>query len=193
MRRLAWLALFALVLVLGAGGWLLGSSDGLRFIAAQLEARGWLTAEAVEGKVLGRLELKRVALRVPGLDLEIGRLVLDWRPGELLRGRLHVSELTGAGIRIAMQPRGPAEPSGRYTGLALPLEVQVDRLQVEDLALRQGEDETLIVRSLTAGGELAGGRLRLERLALDAPWATLDAAGHWGLGPDDAGNLTLRW
>ncbi|MEW6691210.1 MAG: translocation/assembly module TamB domain-containing protein [Pseudomonadota bacterium] len=193
MKRLAWLALFTLILVLGTGGWLLGSSDGLRFIAGQLEARGWLEAEAVAGKVFGRLELKRASLHVPGLDVALDRLVLDWRPAALLRGRLHVSELAGSGIRLAIQPRGPAEPFGRYTGLALPLEVQVDRLQVEDLALRQGEEETLIVRSLTAGGELAEGRLRLKHLALDTPWATLDAVGHWGLGPADAGDLALRW
>ncbi|MFZ5466367.1 MAG: translocation/assembly module TamB domain-containing protein [Pseudomonadota bacterium] len=197
MKRLPRLLLAALLVLLlalvGTAGWLLGSESGLRFIAGQLEARGWLVAEEVEGKVLGRLEVKRVALRVPGLDLEIGRLVLDWRPGELLRGRLHVSELTGAGIRIAMQPSGPSEPHGRYTGLALPLDVQVDRLQVEDLALRKGEDVILLVRSLEAGVQLAGGMIRLERLELDTPWATLDAAGHWGLDPDDAGDLTLRW
>jgi translocation and assembly module TamB len=194
VRRLAWLALFALILVLSVGGWLLGSSDGLRFIAAQLEARGWLTAEAVEGRVLGRLEVKGAALRLPGLDLAVDHLTLDWHPGALLHGRLHVSTLAASGIRMTLPPSGPSdEPTQRSSGGALPVDVQLDRLQIEDLALHQGEDALQIIRRLEAGVQLAGGQMRLAHFALDTPWATLEAAGHWGLNPDDAGALTLRW
>jgi len=196
VRALRWLGrglLLAVFLVLALVGWLLGSEAGLRVLADQLESRGWLVAADVEGKVLGRLEVKRAMLRVPGMELAVDRFILDWRPWELLRGRLHVSELTGAGLCLAMQPSGPSEPSGRYAGLALPLDVQVDRLRVEDLALRRGEDMTLLVRSLKAGVQLAGGMIRLERLELDTPWATLDAAGQWGLAPDAVGDLTLHW
>lgn len=196
MKALRWLGLgllLAVLLVLGVAGWLMGSESGLRVLVGQLEARGLLEARSVQGRLLGRLEVEQAQLRVPGLDLDVDHFVLDWRPRALLRGQLHVLELTGAGIRLALQPTEPSEPAGPYTGLALPLDVRVDRLRIEDLALRQGEEVTLLVRHLEAGAALAGSDLRLERLDLDTPWATLEATGHWGLRPSDAGDLTLRW
>ena len=114
MRALRWLGrgvLVAVLLVLGTAGWMLGSESGLRVLVGQLEARGLLEAGSVQGRLLGRLEVEQAALHLPGLDMDVDRFVLDWRPQALLRGQLHVLELTGAGIRLALQPTEPSAPA----------------------------------------------------------------------------------
>jgi len=209
VRPLRWLGaalLPPLLAIAGLAGWLLGTESGLRFAVGQLEARGWLSAEAVRGRLLGTLELEQAALHASGLDLAVERLRLDWHPEALLHGQLHVRELTARGVRIGLPPTeadGPAEP---YGGMILPLGVRIDHLRVEQVSLAQpspspsvgrvGEGKAAdppLIHHLEAKATLEGGVLRLARLDLDTPWATMQAQGSLDLAPTGPVDLALEW
>lgn len=191
-RLLRWLSATTLLLlfaIVGLAVWLLGTESGLRFAAGQLEARGLLQAETVRGRLLGTLEIEQAALHVPGVDLAVERLRLDWRPEVLLHGQLHVRELAAKGIRIDLPPTEAAEPAEPYGGIVLPLGVQIDRLRVEQLAL----GEQPLVHRLEAEAALAGSVLKLARFDIDTPWASVQADGSLDLVPYGPVDLALRW
>ncbi len=198
LRGLAVLLLALLLAVAPLAGWLLGSESGLRFAAAQLRAQGLLEAETVRGRLLDSIELEQVRLSAGGYVLRAERLALRWRPAALLERRLHVEAMEGAGLRIELPP-APAEsppeaPVEPYAGFVLPLDVTLERLHVEDAALvdAQGGAQT-VLRRLEAAARLAGGRVHVERLDVDSPWAEVHAGGELGLVPEDPLDLRLRW
>ncbi len=194
MRALRWLArglLLALLALILAIGWLGFSTSGLRLVADQLAARGLFEAAWVEGRLLGRMEAEGV--RLPGQGLDIGHIVFEWRPQALLHGRLHIEELTASRLRLQPSPSAPQEDTGPTPGLALPIEVKIDRLRIDDLALRQDGEEMPLMHTLDARLRLAGSILHIEQLGLVTPWAAVQASGQLGLRPQDRVALALHW
>ncbi|MBK7953667.1 MAG: translocation/assembly module TamB domain-containing protein [Candidatus Accumulibacter sp.] len=126
-----WLAALCAPLALLAGiGWLLASEGGLRLGCRMLEdlAGGQLTLMEPAGALLGPLSLQSVHWRDETLDVQVQDLQLDWRLGELLDGRLVVSRLAAASVRVANV--ASSEPTRLPDSLELPLPVEVEQLTV---------------------------------------------------------------
>lgn len=135
------LPLVALVLALAV---LCTTTLGLRLLAdsATTLALGFgvqLRFHGVEGRLLGPLRIDRVDVRTAGGGVEIDALDVDWAPGELLRGTLRVHALTAARLRII--PGAKSEPAPPPLRIALPLALQVERLQLDRLVLAGGEPQ----------------------------------------------------
>jgi translocation and assembly module TamB len=100
---------------------------------------------------------------------------LDWRPVSLLSGRLHVTDLEAADIRLDRLPEGsPSEkapetsPPASLEIPSLPVDVQIDRVRVTDITLAEavvGEAMELDLSGQVAAeaGATVRTDLRLER------------------------------
>ncbi len=129
--RRRWLAaLGALLAVLAGFAWLLASESGLRVTCRLLErlGAGQLMLTEPAGVLLGPLSLQSVHWRDETLDVQVQDLQIEWRPRELLRGRLVVSRIAAANLRVANV--ASSEPTILPDSLELPLPIEVEQLSV---------------------------------------------------------------
>jgi len=205
LRPLRWLmslSLVTLTLVVLLLAFVLGTQTGLRTVFAVADdlAPGLLQVDRVEGRVLGRLELDGFALSLPGLEVSVGSLLLDWRPGNLLIGRLQVREFSGSDIQVVTEPakEKPASEPFELPSIKLPIAIAIEQLLVERLSYRQAgappASEIKLTRaelSATATGD----RVDLRRLAaeLSQPEARARAAGQVQLDGAYPIALSLDW
>ncbi|MEF8722800.1 MAG: translocation/assembly module TamB domain-containing protein [Candidatus Accumulibacter delftensis] len=186
-RRWLWLApLAALLALLAALAWLLGSEAGFRLSCRGLEqlAGGQLTLTAPTGSLAGSLTVQSIHWRDATLDVQLQELQFDWRPAELLQKRLSVARLAVASLRFASLPSD--EPSTLPDSLRLPLPVDIEQLrvgsiEVGDYALPEGKVAP-VVEALEA--TLSSDGLLHRVAALRASVSGLAVSGELSLAAD---------
>src|SRR3954471_2181761 len=105
-RRWPWilLALVAalVVLAVAAVAWLLGTSQGARFVTGHVTrlAGDGVKLEGVEGRLGGRLSIARVEVSRPDLYARVDDLVMDTTPWSPLQGTLVVHQLTAKSVEL---------------------------------------------------------------------------------------------
>jgi translocation and assembly module TamB len=85
-----------------------------------------LSLDEPAGALSGSFSLQSAHWRSETLDIQVQDLQVDWRPVELLRGRLVVSRLAAASLRIANV--ASSEPVAVPDSLRLPLAVEVEQM-----------------------------------------------------------------
>ncbi len=200
LLRLAGALLLVLLLTLG---FVLGTQTGLRVAVAVAQelAPERVSIGRVEGRLLGKLTLGEVTLDLPGLALDLGHLHLDWRPARLLRGQLHIVDLSVADLDIVTAPppadKPPSEPF-ELPQIRLPIGIDVERVLVERLSLRQQDAPAASAIRLTRAEVSAtadGDHVALRRLTADLaqPQVGADAAGSVRLSGDYPLHLHVDW
>ncbi|HET6518654.1 MAG TPA: translocation/assembly module TamB domain-containing protein [Geminicoccaceae bacterium] len=193
------------LLVLGAVFALAQTEFGRRQIAAVIERQlsgpeARAEVRGLEGLVPVDVRLERLALADPeGVWLEVRDARLAWSPGALLRGRLHVDELSAARVDVHRLPAdtapAPDEPDDdepfRLPELPETLPpVAVDRLAIERIGLGepvlgQAAAFTLEGRvAAAADGSSALASLDLRRVDEATGRAELDAVLALGRAPE---------
>ncbi|MEB2318603.1 MAG: translocation/assembly module TamB domain-containing protein [Pseudomonadota bacterium] len=179
-RRLLWLLLallLMLALALGAVLWWASSDGSLRqalHLAQKYLPEGQsLTYEEANGSITGGGTVQRLQWAMPGTDLAIEQLWIDWSLSELLGRALHVRALQAGRIHVRLSPQPdrpepPGEPFAMPEQLILPirvtLPVQVERLEIETVA----EDGSSAVQ---AADDIAA------RYRYDGTWHDLQLTG----------------
>lgn len=176
-----------LLLLVAAGGalaWLLTTTAG--FDWALERARPYLpegvTFVEAEGRLVGPIEVRGLRVADESTRTRVDRVRLNWRPRDLLGGRVHVDRLAVSGVDIeqaavaeSAADEGPALPS-LPSDLGIPLSVTVDRLEIDDVTVRPPEGLPQRVDRLRARVEIGPEMLRVSQLSLAAP--LLDAEGR---------------
>ncbi|HRO35799.1 MAG TPA: DUF490 domain-containing protein, partial [Thauera sp.] len=177
-RALGWGVALPLALLVGGGAWLAGTQSGLD-AALGLAARatsGALQVEGARGRLLGRLDVDRLAWRGPGLELEVRALSLAWSPSALLQRRVDVEHLTAARVLLAQavaEDEPAAAPLVAPSSLELPVTIVLRRLAVG----------AFLMRELPAGGEAIA---PLTDAASSSATARADSSAAAGLEPGNA-------
>lgn len=212
-RRYAWLAAvvsLTLAAVAALASWLVGTEAGLHALlgVAQRASGGALAVVAPRGRLLGPLEVEAVRYAATDLRIEIDGLDVDWRPSELLSGRLVVDRLVAGRLRVARRPAAEAGPTPAPQDLTLPLAIDLRRVELAAFELRElpeagvpslapdaGEAEPAAPRAGAAGADLPGPpafsfsdlaaalasdgrRHRLSALALTLPQGRVELAAE---------------
>jgi autotransporter translocation and assembly factor TamB len=204
-RPLRWLLvalLQLLILALLLLGLVLGTQTGLRMAVALVEglAPDMLSVQSVDGRVLGELRISGLSLTLPGLDLELGSLHLDWSPAALFGGRLRVRALEAADIDIVMapSPQKPEPEPFKLPQIRLPIGIDLDRLLVERLRFRQQgapASAAIVLERAELSATALGERVDLRQLTatLTQPEASAAARGQARLTGAYPIDLTLDW
>jgi translocation and assembly module TamB len=165
-KRLYWVfgTLLGLVLVLITTLiLLLGTETGLRWALRQTAriAPELLEIGALEGHLLGRLQVQKMQLNLPTMRLRIDDLVLDWQPSALLQREFHLTLLKIDAVTIeeavglAKESPETAQEKPPYpialADVKLPLTVIIDAVQIN-------------------GVEIVNNPMRIENIALQARW-----------------------
>lgn len=163
------------VLLIAAGtSMLLETQAGLQWTVHLIERHsgGAVRIGAANGRLAGPFTLNDVHLTLPGADIDIKHLELDWQPSDLLFGQLRIGKLEGSGIRI--HPRRSAKRSSKTSApvlprrLGLPLHIHVTSARLSDLAWDR-QDETWRLDRLVFSLDAGNSRVRISRLGAHGP------------------------
>lgn len=187
-----------LVLLLCMLAFLLYTPTGARWTLSLLQEATPLEigVDALEGRLAGPLTIRQLRVRSGDFGLKVAEIGLDWRPGALLHGELHLIDFSLRGIDLTL-PAGGQEAAGEtppFAGFALPLDVSIDALNIDQVRIESpamGEPQSIEHLALSAHGE--GDRLQIERLELAAFAAQLKVEGSLTLKPALPMALGVDW
>lgn len=192
-------ALLMLTLVLLIGGlWVAAGTEwGTRQVVDRVLPLlpGEFAAE-VEGHLLGRLKVLNLSYRTESMQVEVKRFELHWRPSALLDRLVHVDRLEASGVRVHTQPsEAPPEDDTPFElpELRLPIRVALERVALDDVAIRSGAAEPVVIDEALLVARYDADGLRIHELRVQAPQGRVELAGGvepWGSYPLDA---ELRW
>lgn len=135
LRRLLLALLLLLLFALGAGVWLVQSERGARLTVSALStlAPGAFEASDVRGRLAGPLQIGRLIIHAENQQIILQNIRLDWRPAALSRRLVHVTSLQAEHLKFInlIDPEPDPEPATLPETLALPLQLRLDRVQVD--------------------------------------------------------------
>lgn len=205
LRPWRWIgSLLGVVLILSglALAFVLGTQTGLRTLLAVTDALapGTIRVGRVEGRLLGPLAFDEFVLRLPGVDVSVGTLRLDWRPVALFAGTLQVRAFMASDIAVVTEPsadKDPAEPF-ELPSIRLPIGIQIEQVLIERLSYREADTppaSAIELRraelSATANGDLVD----LKRLIVELSQPVAHARIHGQVRLDAAYpiDVTMDW
>lgn len=167
---------------------LLGTSSGLNWLLAQAKVAipGELQVGAIEGGLFGHLRLRDVQYRDAAMAAGADELLLHWSPSELLQRRFHLFELSVKQPRFTRLAPAPAKDESEedaggpieLPNLQLPIEIQLDKVTIEDFEFRAEADaEPVMVERLSLAASWNIDGILLDHLALRMPEVAFDAQG----------------
>ena len=204
LLRGAALGLAGMILLLGAlVAWLALTTSGAQVaahVAGAVEPR--LELRVTGGSLARGVDVEDVRWADAAVEAEVGEGRLRWRPQRLLQGVVQVDELTVSGVSVALaegeadaapaEPAPPREEPIELPEIALPVEVVVERAQVDRAALTLPDGRTERLQRLEAVLRASGPDWRLERLLVEREDARLEADGEVRTAGDYPLALLLR-
>ena len=204
LRRVSIGVLVCLVLLSLAVAWLVGTRSGARFVVAQVErAMPELEVGSVEGRLLGGLTLRDLALRQAGAEIELEQVFVRIGASILWNyRRLVVHELALDGLIVSLPAASadpqPASPPGTVTlpalpEIRLPIAVSLRQLTVRGLGVVQAGATLIELETLRASGEASGALLDDLVLELERQDVRLGLGGSLQMGGELRHDLRLAW
>lgn len=188
MKRPLWLSLgLLLALVLGtvsALTALLVTEGGLRLALAlaQRLTPGELRWAQAQGRLVGPLQIDALHYQAGPLQLGVQQLAFDWAPGRLLARRLSIHNLQMRGVKLQLPESTEQESAPIEPGWALPLELRLRNLQVDDLTIVQGTAAPVQIVRVQAVAQSGLEWIDFDQLLVETPHEQLTATGRLGLG-----------
>ena len=75
-----------------------GAALVVRYVEGKLPID--LTVANVDGRLVGPLELGGASLALNGVRFEVDRMIVDWRPIDLIEGQVHLESVAIDGVRV---------------------------------------------------------------------------------------------
>ncbi|MDB5763112.1 MAG: hypothetical protein JWQ21_2107 [Herminiimonas sp.] len=159
-----------LIVLLAFAGWLLGSESGARTAFSALDAlsAGALKTDGVHGRLAGSLKIDRLALDRAGQQLILKNMDLDWQPSALLNRQLHINMLRIGRLDIVSKMQQKSTPPILPDSLALPMTLQIDRVQLDGGAVGWGPVNLIELGAFAFNLDFDGTRYRLGVDRFDA-------------------------
>lgn len=148
---------------------------------AERFAPGELIVEHGQGSLLGELTLAKVIYRDQGVAVEVDDILLDWRPRQLLKKKLHINNLQFSALMLNMVPSEAVEPEDPQRDFQLPeinltFDIQLDQLSLNNLDIQVG-DFSQHIEHIELIAESRGYEQHIEHLLLRIEEGELSAHG----------------
>lgn len=133
----------------GAIGWLVGTESGLRFGLYKIPS--WfgvkISSDTLKGTLIEGFEGDKWLIETEGADIKISSFRFDWKPSELTRPSLHITEVVAGDIAIMTKRTPPKEeePSkGLPDSIDLPVTAYLDRLETGKISVGKRFDKQTV-------------------------------------------------
>jgi translocation and assembly module TamB len=169
----------SLALLAGGGAWLLTTSAGLRFVVTRIGAHFAADIEyaSLEGRLLGPIHAKRLAIGLADVTITIENLEIDWAPAAGFPRALTIESLRAAGVVVtdSGMPRSTG-PAREFT--PPDLMVKVNAAEIHALTWIGREQTPVTLHQLVLAGEYNASNIVLARAALRTDETTLELTGQ---------------
>lgn len=180
-------ALGVLTVSAGAIGWLVGTESGLRFGLYKIPS--WfgvkISSDTLKGTLIEGFEGDKWLIETEGADVKISSFRFDWKPSELTRPSLHITEVVAGDIAIVTKRTPPKEeePSkGLPDSIDLPVTAYLDRLETGKISVgKRFDKQTVYLDHLHAAYHYDKKEHRLHIKTADTPWSSSTGAVVVGL------------
>lgn len=180
-------ALGVLTVSAGAIGWLVGTESGLRFGLYKIPS--WfgvkISSDTLKGTLIEGFEGDKWLIETEGADIKISSFRFDWKPSELIRPSLHITEVVAGDIAIVTKRTPPKEeePSkGLPDSIDLPVTAYLDRLETGKISVgKRFDKQTVYLDHLHAAYHYDKKEHRLHIKTADTPWSSSTGAVVLGL------------
>ena len=180
-------ALGVLTVSAGAIGWLVGTESGLRFGLYKIPS--WfdvkISSDTLKGTLIEGFEGDKWLIETEGADVKISSFRFDWKPSELTRPSLHITEVVAGDIAIMTKRTPPKEeePSkGLPDSIDLPVTAYLDRLETGKISVgKRFDKQTVYLDHLHAAYHYDKKEHRLHIKTADTPWSSSTGAVVLGL------------
>lgn len=164
-RGFGLLSLLLLVILYG----LLDTRMGLRLIRDGIQHFGGQTLQisSVKGYLLGDFQLDGLRYNHDGTHLRLGSLHVEWRPGALWHGLLHLRRVTLVQLRLTLPAASKSAPStaeGFKLPRRLPVDLRIDALKLGGLTLKQPGSKPFVLGPTRFKGRWVGDVLNINEL-----------------------------
>ena len=138
-RGLPLLGLIFLLMGMALIAWLAGTRHGAQtaFQLLNLVTAGQIQATDFRGSFLHQLQIGQLTITTPEGNITIRDLRLDWQPLALTHRLLHIDRLHIAQLTITASKPSITPPHRLPASLQLPIDVLLDRCEIDRLSLRQ--------------------------------------------------------
>lgn len=139
--------------------------------------------DAVEGRLIGQLQVRGVKVDLENMRLRLDYLGLQWAPAELLDGTVHIKNLTLKGLDYTALPSDtPPEPSEPFTlpkSIDLPVTVVLDGLNIENVKIRtMPKAEPILIERARLAAILDGKNWRINELSGSGPLFQIEGSAR---------------
>ena len=180
-------ALGVLTVSAGAIGWLVGTESGLRFGLYKIPS--WfgvkISSDTLKGTLIEGFEGDKWLIETEGADVKISSFRFDWKPSELTRPSLHITEVVAGDIAIVTKRTPPKEeePSkGLPDSIDLPVTAYLDHLETGKISVgKRFDKQTVYLDHLHAAYHYDKKEHRLHIKTADTPWSSSTGAVVVGL------------
>ena len=196
IRKHPWLSaaaallLLVFVAILSARLWI-ASDSGRAWLLSQIDGRkagayGTIDAEGLSGDPLGKMYLRRLAVRDATGDWVVAQNVsVDWSPMALVSGLVDVKALSAGQIDFIRRP--VTEPQPPSKGGSMDIRIKLRSLSIPDLTFEEGFAGPEAHFDVTGRYDQAGRTRPRSVSGACAPSPLPSAAAGWGRSPCRAG------
>lgn len=185
VKRLLTTAVLLLILLpLLLSGWLVGSSNGLRWLLTYITPPQALEIDAIEGSLISGLRVKGIRYHDEKVKISLDEVLLEWRPAALLQQELRAEMLYLQHLRIELPPSD--DTPLQLPDIRLPITVQLDDVQVSDLEIIKPEWPAIHINNASLRGTANRGGVMVQYLDISSDVAQLALhgtlhpyAGYW--------------
>lgn len=160
-------------LALGSLTALISSETGTRVLAEQVRD---LLGEDVKwrnlnGRITGPLEIVGLQVSLPGIEMEIDHLEVDWQPGALMQGEVRITRLEATSGNLTLTPaKEPttADSTDPFDPAALqpPWDIDVDSAQIRSLSIYEGDVLLQDIQALDLSVGVSGDQVTVRQFDL---------------------------
>ncbi len=196
-NRIIWCGFSLLLLLPVAFLVIIQSASGSRWFVQQVLTLlpAQTTVGQIEGSLLQRIDLTQLHYESVKARLDIGHLTFAWQPGQLIHGRLYISEITLNDIDMAVAP-DTSEETTTYdwtTEYFLPLQSVLEKLTVRNLHFQSGSDHAFDLQQLNLSASSQQDQLQLQSLTIEATPIYASLSGKIQLGRQFPFELAAQW
>lgn len=196
MKRLliAGIALAIVAAGVAAIAVLLYSEAALNWVFARIEGHvpGQLTVRRLEGRLAGPLAFTDLHYEDGAVTIRAERIVLRWRPAQLLEGRLAIEALELAAVDVTIKP-APERAAGSAFRFALPLPVEIGQFSAGPLTLHRAGHAPVTADTLSFRAAARGESVNVSEFKLASSLLSLAAGGKMSLNATGPLDLEVRW
>ncbi|MBC8209955.1 MAG: translocation/assembly module TamB domain-containing protein [Gammaproteobacteria bacterium] len=195
IKFLLWLLLIPVLMF----GWLITTSDGLRWAYSQAEfyLPGVITINQLDGSLLGPISVSDLEYAQDGNRYKAAQITLDWTPVSLLSTRINITQLTIQSLHILLASSAEAAAQTAQQPLQLPdihlpWNTHLKSVQIDGLQLQQN-NQTFELEQINLSASTLFSQLSINELSVHAENFSLQLSGEIQLAKNYRHGLKLNW